>query len=41
VTLVAYPLRWLVSGGFHANGAFKLCVQGEANQTYQVQASDD
>jgi hypothetical protein len=41
VTLVAYPLHWIMSGGFRTNATFKLCMAGEAGQSYQVQASDD
>ena len=33
------PLHWLVVGGFRANGAFKLCIAGEAGRDYQLLAS--
>src|SRR5439155_10046003 len=39
VTLVAYPLHWIISGGFRTNGAFKLCVAGETGRVYQVLGS--
>ena len=39
VTLVAYPLHWIISGGFRTNGAFKLCMAGETNRSYQILAS--
>jgi hypothetical protein len=41
VTLVSYPLHWIISGGFRTNGTFKICMSGETNQTYQVLAGDD
>lgn len=41
VTLATYPLHWLIAGGFRTNGVFKLCMQGETNQNYQVLVSDD
>ena len=41
VTGVSCPLHWLVAGGFRTNGAFKLCMLGQAGSNYQVLASTD
>ena len=41
VAVVSCPLHWLVAGGFHTNGAFKLCMAGEAGRDYQLLASTD
>jgi hypothetical protein len=39
VTLAAYPLHWIISGGFRTNGVFKLCMAGETGRFYQVLGS--
>ncbi len=41
VAVVSCPLHWLVAGGFRTNGAFKLCMAGEAGSNYQLLASTD
>lgn len=41
VAVVSWPLHWLLPGGLRSNGAFKLCMFGEAGCGYQVLASDD
>ena len=41
VTLVTYPLHWLLPAGFRTNGAFKLCMLRETGRAYQVLACGD
>ncbi|MBI3853909.1 MAG: hypothetical protein HY298_27095 [Verrucomicrobia bacterium] len=38
-TQAAYPLHWIISGGFRTNRVFKLCMAGETSRSYQVLAS--
>ena len=39
--MVSCPLHWPLAGGFRTNGAFKLCMAGEAGRDYQLLASTD
>jgi hypothetical protein len=41
VTVLSWPMHWIIPAGFQTNGAFKLCMLGEAGRSYQVLGSDD
>jgi hypothetical protein len=41
VAVMSWPLHWIIPAGFRTNGAFKLCMLGEAGRSYQVLGSDD
>ncbi|MCW5553718.1 MAG: hypothetical protein KIS67_16365 [Verrucomicrobiae bacterium] len=41
VAVLSWPLHWLLPAGLRTNGAFKLCLLGETNRSYEVWATTD